>query len=193
MNSQRKNGNFNLKLLSLNALAIALVAWLWAPQPARAGSCPEAAVVERAANALIAAARAGSSAKFANAMKTYADMRAIALFALGKHRKKLPAARQGEFVEQTTQFVAETFKDYRLKFRADSLRIMDCRGKMIHSRLEFLGAKPAQKVIWRMKGKRISDVNIQNAWLGQLLRTHYDAVMSKSGGDINALFRELKS
>ncbi|NNE24409.1 MAG: ABC transporter substrate-binding protein [Rhizobiales bacterium] len=159
---------------------------------AQAAECSQSAVVEKAAGALIEAARAGSAAGFAKALETYADMNAIALFAIGKHRKALPAPRQQEFVALTTKFVSRTFNDYRLKFRAQSLTVTRCNGDKIIGNLEFLGGKPPQPVTWRMNGGRIADINIQNVWLGQLLRKNFETVMAKSNGDIDALFTHMK-
>lgn len=153
--------------------------------------CPEARVVERAADALMAAARAGSPSQFARAMRTYADMNAIALFALGKHRDRLPAAKRAQLVSLTTSFVSRTFNDFRLKFKAQSMVVEDCRDGTVRTVFKFRGVLGKQPVIWRVKNGRIFDVNLQSIWLGQLLRTEFYRVMAENQGDINALLRHL--
>lgn len=159
---------------------------------ASAASCPDAKVVEKAGNAMIAAAKAGSPSQFADAMRTYGDMDAITMFALGKHKTALPAARRGELVALTASFLARTFNDFRLKFRADSIAIEDCRDNTVRTEMRFLGQQGKQPVIWRIKNGRVSDVNVQNVWLAQLLRTEFSRIMVKNNGDINALIRQLK-
>lgn len=129
---------------------------------------------------------------FSKVLGTYSDMKSIAMFALGKHRKSLPTNRQDEFVSLTSGFIARTFSDYRLKFKAESLTVLDCRSGIIHSKLDALGVSRTHPVLWRLTGQKIVDMNIQNLWLSQLLRTNFDSVMSKSNGQIGALFAHLK-
>lgn len=157
-----------------------------------AARCPEARVVERAADALMAAARAGSPSQFAHAMRTYADMNAITLFALGKYRDRLPAAKRAQLVSLTTAFVSRTFNDFRLKFKAQSMVVEDCRDGTVRTVFKFRGVLGKQPVIWRLRGGRVFDVNLQSIWLGQLLRTEFYRVMAENHGDINALLRHLR-
>jgi ABC-type transporter MlaC component len=119
-------------------------------------------------------------------------MAGIATFALGKYQSKLPASRRGEYVSLTTDYIARTLNDFRLKFRAESIKITNCRGDTIESLLYFLGGKGNQKALWRIKGNRVADVNVQNVWLAQLLKTDFVGVIDKGGGDIDALFAYLK-
>ena len=160
--------------------------------PAVARTCPQAATALRAGNALIKAARAGSSAQFASALRTYADMRAIALFGLGRHRKALPQRRESEFASAVTHLISRTFNDYRRKFRAQSIDFVDCRGGHVHTQMFFLGGRGHQPVIWRFNNGRIVDVNVQSLWLGQLLRTHINDQMKAHDGNIEGVIREMQ-
>ncbi|NNE23608.1 MAG: hypothetical protein HKN11_13450, partial [Rhizobiales bacterium] len=47
-------------------------------------------------------------------------------------------------------------------------------------------------VIWRFRGNRIIDVNVQSLWLGQLLRDNINGKMKKHDGDIEAVMREMR-
>lgn len=141
---------------------------------------------------MIKAAQAGSASEFSSALKKYANMDAIAMFALGKHRKLLPAARKSEFVSLTTSFVSRKFNDYRLKFRANDIIPVNCNGSMVRTQLNFLGNKGPQPVLWRMSGNRVADVNVQGVWLGQLLRTNFEDVLSKNPNGIDALFAHMQ-
>ena len=171
-------------------LAVALVLML--SVPAGAARCPDAEIVKRAGAALIAAARAGSPSQFARALRNYADMDAIAMFALGKYRNRLPSSKRRQFVSLTTAFVSRTFNDYRLKFKAQSMKVTDCRRGRVRTVFKFLGVQGKQPVIWRLRGGRVTDVNLQSVWLAQLLRTEFYGVMADSRGDIGALFRHLR-
>jgi ABC-type transporter MlaC component len=163
------------------------------PSPARAATCPEAAVAQRAAEALMAASRSGSPSAFASALRSNADMNAITTFALGKNRSKVSAGKRGELVSATTSYISRTFNDYRLKFRAESITIKSCgSGGLVQSNMFFLGGKGNQPVDWRIKGGKVVDVNVQNVWLGQLLRTNFQDILDRNNGDANALLRELK-
>ena len=154
--------------------------------------CPEVEIVKQAGTALMAAARAGSSSQFARALRTHADMDTITMFALGKHRNKLPSSKRRQLVSLTTSFISRTFNDYRLKFKAKSMEVEDCRRGTVRTMFKFLGVQGKQPVIWRLEGTRIVDVNVQNIWLAQLLRSEFYRVMAESSGDIDALFSHLR-
>ncbi len=157
-----------------------------------AATCVEAETAERAGNALIEAARSGSKEAFSTALGTHADMKSIAVFALGKYRKHVLDTELEAFVSLTQTYVARTFNDYRLKFKAQRLDVSDCRGGLVHSKLEPLGNARVQPVQWRVAKGKVIDVNVQNIWLGQLLRSKFSDVLGKSGGDIQALYTHLK-
>ncbi|NNE20992.1 MAG: ABC transporter substrate-binding protein [Rhizobiales bacterium] len=156
-----------------------------------AAPCPAGAVAERAGNALVKAARTKSPSAFASALRKHADMRSIALFALGKHRKKLPKAQEGTYVKLTSSYVSKTLASFSKKFRASSVETVRCRGKTVEGKLNQLGGRPPQKVIFRIKRGKVSDVNVQNVWLAQLLRSNFSSVIKKGGNKMSALFTHL--
>ena len=160
--------------------------------PVLAATCPQTGVVEKAGTAMIQAAKSGSPGAFSDALRSYADMGSIAMFALGKYRQSLPAGRRDAFVALTTDYVSRTLNDFRLKFRADSITVKDCDGDVIKSFIFFLGGKGNQPVIWRVKGTKVADVNVQNVWLAQLLRTNLTGILDKNNGNFDALFAEMK-
>jgi ABC-type transporter MlaC component len=179
------------RALTTVAALVLTVALLYVP-PATAAKCPEAAVAQRAAEALMAASRSGSPNAFASALRAHADMNAITTFALGKNRAAA-SGKRGELVSATTSYISRTFNDYRLKFRAESITIKSCgSGGLVQSSMFFLGGKGSQPVDWRIRGGKVVDVNVQNVWLGQLLRTNYQSILDRNNGDVNALLRELK-
>ena len=156
-----------------------------------AAPCAAGKVAERAGNAFVKAARSKSSSAFAGALRSHADMRSIALFALGKHRKKLPKSSEGTYVKLTSRYVSRTLASFSKKFRANSVETVRCRGKTVEARLNQLGGRPPQKVLFRIKGSKVSDVNVQNVWLAQLLRSNFSSVLKKGGNNISVLFAHL--
>jgi ABC-type transporter MlaC component len=182
------------RAFTLYIIAIVFVAITVVPdQTAYAVRCPQAAIALKAGNALIAAAKAGSPSRFAQAFKRFADMPRIARFGLGRHRRALRPSRQAAFTQSVTILISRTFNQYRLKFRAHSIEFVDCRGSKVYTRMFFLGGRGHQPVIWRFRGNRITDVNVQSLWLGQLLRDYINGEMKKHDGDIEAVMREMRS
>ncbi len=161
------------------------------PTTVQAAPCAAGSVAERAGTAFVRAARSRSASAFAGALRSHVDMRAISMFALGKHRKKLPKSAEGEYVKLTSRYVAKTLANFSKKFRAESVKAVRCRGATVETKLNQLGGRPPQKVLFRIKGGKVRDVNVQNIWLGQLLRSNFSSVIKKGGGRISALFRLL--
>jgi ABC-type transporter MlaC component len=191
MDRTRAVVNVATKRLPAVALTAGVLA-LAAPPSTFAATCPQSGIVERAGNAMIQAAKSGSPAAFSGALRSYADMGSIAMFALGKYRQGLPTGKRDEFVALTTDYVSRTLNDFRLKFRAESITVRDCSGDTITSVIFFLGGKGNQPVIWRVKGSRVADVNVQNVWLAQLLRTNLTGILDKNNGNFDKLFAEMK-
>ncbi len=171
-------------------LGIFVAASLTLSMPARAASCPEADVALQAGRAFLAAAHTQRAADFAAALSQYADMHRIALFALGKYRKSLPAGQTEEFVQLTSRYVANTLADFARKFRARGISLIDCRGSQVATRLDF-GARPAKRATWRISGGKVVDVNVQNVWLAQLLRDNFVGILQKAGGNIAILLSNI--
>ena len=53
------------------------------------------------------------------------------------------------------------------------------------------GSRGNERVTWKISGNKVTDVHVQNVWLGQLLRSNFAAVIQKGGGSIDALFAHL--
>jgi phospholipid transport system substrate-binding protein len=191
MDRKRVISSVAIRRLPAVALAAGFMA-LSLAAPSFAATCPQSGVVQRAGTAMIQAAKSGSPAAFSGALRDYADMGSIAMFALGKYRKNLPAGKQAQYVALTTDYVSRTLNDFRLKFRAESITVRDCSGDTIESVIFFLGGKGNQPVIWRIKGSKVADVNVQNVWLAQLLRTNLTGILDKNNGDFDKLFAEMK-
>lgn len=167
-----------------------LAAWLGVGAIPQASACEGAQIADAAGAAFLSAAKQGSVAAFASALDSYADMDKITIFALGRYQNQLPANRRAEMASLTRRYVSSTLADFAAKFRGTGINAIQCRPGEVISRFNR-GARGAERVTWRISGNKVTDVHVQNVWLGQLLRDNYASVIQKGGGSIDALFHHL--
>ena len=102
-----------------------------------------------AGNELIAAAKRGTTAAFRQVLKKYVDVSSVAMFALGKHRRKLPANMKPEYIGLVEEFVFQTLTQYGKKFKGNNFQVTNTRatsrGLSVESKLKFIGGRQAQK------------------------------------------------
>lgn len=170
----------------------AALAWLAAgalatPQ-ALAADCPGAGVVRNAAADFIGAAQRGSAAAFSSALARNADVRGTALFALGQYRKNLPPARQREYVQRAQAYMAQFLRQHSGPFRSSrDLTIESCRGNLVETSLAG-----RSRMVWRLSGRRIGDVQVSGVWLALQLRSKFTSVIRRNGGNVDALLDFLR-
>ena len=157
---------------------------------AQAKTCEGSQLADSAGAAFLSAAKQGSASAFSSALATYADMDKITMFALGKYQSQLPSNRRSELSSLTSRYVASTLAGYAAKFRGTGISAIECRRGEVISRFSR-GSRGNERVIWRISGNKVTDVHVQNVWLGQLLRDNYASIIQKGGGSIDALFRHL--
>jgi phospholipid transport system substrate-binding protein len=169
--------------------ALMLAAWLNIGGATQAYACQEKEVADRAGAAFLNAAKQGSASGFASALSSYADMDKITLFALGRYQSQLHPNRRAELTHLTARYVSTTLADFASKFRGSSISAIECRSGEVISRFQR-GAR-AERVTWRVSNNKVTDVHVQNVWLGQVLRDNYASVIQRGGGSIDALFHHL--
>ena len=167
-----------------------LAVWLGIGSATQVQACEGAQVANAAGAAFLDAAKQGSAAAFSNALASYADMEQITIFALGRYQNQLPANRRAELVSLTSRYVSTTLADFAKKFRGTGIEAIRCRPGEVISRFSR-GAQGAERITWRLDGNRITDVHVQNVWLGQVLRDNFATIIKRGGGSIDALFRHL--
>lgn len=168
-----------------------LSVWLSIGGATQSHACEGAQVTNAAGAAFIAAAKQGSAAAFGKALRSYADMDRITMFALGRYRNQLSPARRGELTRLTARYVSTTLADFAKKFRGTGITALRCRPGEVISRFSR-GARGNEQVIWRISDdNKVTDVHVQNVWLGQLLRDNFASIIRKGGGSIDALFSHL--
>jgi ABC-type transporter MlaC component len=149
-----------------------------------AATCPGGKAVTKAASDFIGAARDGSASAFAVALTRHADVDAVALFALGKYRNELPAARHREYVRNAHRYMSRFLADHARRFRGGSeLKIESCKGNLIETSLDGKSG-----IVWRVSRGRIQDVRIGGVWLAIQLRSKFTGIIQRARGDVTALF-----
>ncbi|NJM30421.1 MAG: ABC transporter substrate-binding protein [Rhizobiales bacterium] len=158
-------------------------------------ACEAEGFVTDAGKAFMGAARSRSAAAFSGAASRYADLNAIALFALGANRSSLPKSRQAEYVALTRAFIGKVLAKNAGRFRASGISVVSCSGSAkaltVNTRLSG-GQKLVFKLYKTRGGYRVRDVSVSSVWLAQQLRTTFASVLRKNGGDIDALFNYLR-
>jgi hypothetical protein len=174
-----------MKIASLGACAflVGMGAFSIAAQ-----ACPSEALVLSAGKAFNVAAKSGSPGAFLSAASRHTDMRALALFALGPHRKKLTKAQEGEYLRLARDFIGRFMARYADRFKVDGLKVISCSGGTITAT-----ANGGRKLIFRVDGGRLKDVNVSSVWLAGQMRATFVGVINRNNGDIEALLRYLRS
>lgn len=150
---------------------------------AKSATCPGVGTVSRAANDFIGAARNGSASAFAASLSRHANVDAVALFALGKYRGELPAARRGEYVRNAHRYMSRFLADHARRFRGGSeLKIESCKDNLIKTSLNGKSS-----IVWRVSRGRIQDVRIGGVWLTIQLRSKFTGIIRRARGDVTAL------
>jgi phospholipid transport system substrate-binding protein len=168
----------------MRGILIGVILGLCATSPqAMASSCPSEELIQGAGAAFMNAARAGSPGAFTGAASRYADLRSIALFALGPYRRNLPKGREGEYVALSKKFMGEFMAQYASKFSGTGITITSCAGNIVGTKLST-----GQSLTFRLQGqRRIADVSVSGVWLAQAIRTKFTGVLNRNDGDVDAL------
>ncbi len=178
-----------MKSIRMSAVAMALLLGTAAGAQAE---CPAEGFVLSAGNAFLAAARNGSPSAFTSAAARYADLRSIAMFALGPHRKSLPKAKEAEYVGLAKAYMGQFMSRHAAKFSGSGLKVTTCSGNTVNA-----STAAGKKLIFRVSGGkgryRVQDVNAASIWLAGQMRTTFVSVINRNHGDVNALLKFLRS
>lgn len=172
-------------------VSFALAAALMSAAPAHAQSCPGEEAVHAAAASLNQAAASGSPEAFAVAVDRHTDVSQVAMFALGPYRDALPEARRGEYVQLTRAFLGRFLAQRAGSLAGAQLQILGCSQDSGYTYIDSRVA--GKRVVWRLEGNQIIDVNFGGVWLLPQMRSNFVAVIQRSNGDPAALLDYLRS
>jgi ABC-type transporter MlaC component len=153
-------------------------------------ACDAEKFVLSAGRAFTAASQRGSPTAFSSAASNFTDMRSIALFALGPHRKKLTPGKEREFVRMAQDYMGRFMSRYASRFNAVGMRVTSCSGNIVNAQAG--GRKLIFRVAKRGGGYVLQDVNVSSVWLAGQMRSTFTGVINRNGGNIEALLDYLK-
>lgn len=149
-------------------------------------------LVHDAANRFLEVMRNGADRdEIADTLKKYVAMSSLALFVLGKHRRKLKSDRQQTYVELFNRMVLKVIAKNGKKVGGTAFVVTGSRGKIVQGYVQHAQDRRTE-LEFRTKKDRITDIRIQGIWMGILLRQSFDHVIHR-GGNIDAIFVFLKS
>ncbi len=188
-------------LPAVGIATLSLAAFSAAPAHARTSAADFAVEL---GGKVIALARSNASdarlkRQFLNLLTRSADIRAVARFALGKYRRRMPKELMPEYYRLVLDYIAGLFVWYRKDLAAQDIRAVKqhTRGAWttVETRLVFDDGKTSP-VLWRIYTGggplRVGDLNIRGIWLSLRMRDKFVSILNKSGGDFDALLNYLR-
>lgn len=164
------------------ALAIAAFSFLTAA-PARASNCAAEPLVSGIAAAFTHAARNHSAQAFASAAGQYADMRSVALYALGTYRAQLAAEDEARYVTQARSFLGRWMAQNSDRVSGEGFAIQSCSEQVVTAHLAS-----GTSLVFHLAGpRRVSDISVSGISLSGVLRDKFTDVIRSHGGDVQAL------
>jgi phospholipid transport system substrate-binding protein len=141
------------------------------------------------------APKAAMRKRFASLVDRYANVRGVALLALGQYQQQLPPNRRQEFFDLVANYIAAFFVYYLDDFKGTGLDVKssveDGASTIVDSKVAF-GGRNAD-VRWRITSGRVSDVKVRGIWLSLQLKKRFTDILKRTRGDFGPLFAELKS
>ena len=183
-------------LLALGALPVVV-------KPSMAAKTPGAFAEElgRKVIALARSKRSDSALKreFLALLTRNANTRAVARFALGKYRRRMPKKLWPEYYRLVLAYIAGMFVSYRKDLAAKDIRIIKSTGRgkwtSVESELVFPDGSKS-RVDWRIYTGggpyRVGDVKIKGIWLSLRMRDKFVSILNESKGDFKALMDYLR-
>lgn len=149
-------------------------------------------LVHDAANRFLEVMRNGADrGEIADTLNKYVAMGSLALFVLGKHRRKLKSDRQQTYVDLFNRMILKVIAKNGKKVRGTAFVVTGSRKNIVRGYVQHDKDRRTE-LEFRVKNDRIADIRIQGIWMGILLRQSFDHVIHK-GGNIDAIFVFLKS
>ena len=131
------------------------------------------------------------------------DIQGIGLYSLGSHRKNLSDGQKEEYNDLFRKYFLKSFasrlSDYTdPKINVLSQKKLNEKYTMVSSLLVATGKTPEVKIDWRVYTKNpdqplIRDLIIEGLSLAKTQKEEFNSVIQSNGGDINALFLNLKN
>lgn len=132
-------------------------------------------------------------------VRTYAAIPAIALFSLGRYRKKLPARHKAEYYRLVGRFMAQFFTRYTAQFNGKRIEITKSKKRgprdfILDAAIHYNGhSSPMQwRLIKRGRGYKVFDVKLLGVWLTLQMRSQFVSLLRSNKGNFNVLLAKLR-
>lgn len=183
-------------LLSIAARLVIAFGLLLSGSLVATAGCPAEPFVRNAGNAFLGAARSGSPARLSGVASRYADLRSIALFALGPHRKSVGKGEEARYVALTRGFIGRFLAKHSGRISGSGLKVVSCAGPA-SAPVVVAQLGNGKRIVFKLTKSRggyiVRDVNFSSVWLAQQLRSTFVGVVNRNGGNISALYSYLGS
>ncbi len=177
------------------AFAASISFLLAAPAVSFAASRSDPAAEQLAAaagNAFLDITRQQSASReqFATLLEKYVAVRKLALFALGKYRRKLATAQLDEYVALVKAMLLNALTRYGHKLRGRQFIVTGSRDQLVAGYIEH-DIDRATGIELRIADGRVADVQVGGIWLALMLREQFNRIIDGAGGDVSALLQHL--
>jgi phospholipid transport system substrate-binding protein len=134
--------------------------------------------------------------------KDSVDIRGIAFYSLGSHRKNLSDIKKKEYLEIFEEYFLKTFASRLAEFTDPKIRIdfqkkLNEKYTMVYSVLVATEKRPEIKIDWRIitsvtNEPLIIDLVIEGISIAKVQREEFNSIIQSNNGSIDALFENLR-
>jgi ABC-type transporter MlaC component len=185
------------RTLNRRTVIAATLAVLALPPPGLSSTAHAATADERlvheAANQFLEIVRKGGRREdYAKALDTYFSISSMAMFALGKHRRKLKPKQMQQYLDLFDKMILNAVTKHGKKVRGKAFVVTRTRGGIVQGYVQH-NLDRRTGVEFRTRKNRITDVRVQGIWLVITLRQSFDQLIQQGNGSIEAVFNYLRS
>ena len=131
------------------------------------------------------------------------DISGIGFYSLGKHRKTLTNEQKEEYKKLFKEYFLKSFSGRLVVYNDAKIAVLSEEVKnekytIVYSKLIGTTDRPEVKIDWRVYTKNpekplIRDLVIEGLSLARTQREEFNSIIENSGGDVSALFTNLKT
>jgi len=131
------------------------------------------------------------------------DIDGVGLYTLGKHRKTLTNEQKEEYKKLFKEYFLKSFSGRLVVYNDAKIAVLSEEVKnekytIVYSKLIGTTDRPEVKIDWRVYTKNpdkplIRDLVIEGLSLARTQREEFNSIVENSGGDISALFTNLRT
>ena len=134
--------------------------------------------------------------------KDSVDIKGIAFYSLGSHRKNLSDIKKKEYLEIFEEYFLKTFASRLAEFTDPKIRVdfqkkLNEKYTMVYSVLVATEKRPEIKIDWRIitsvaNEPLIIDLVIEGISIAKVQREEFNSIIQSNNGSIDALFENLR-